>query len=1111
MGSIHLTEWGEKARATLGQVLTRLKAGDPLAPVTVVTPNFYSGLALRRVAAGLKLGSGESRGIANVSFTTFSRLAADLGAPALIEKGLRQITPERASEAVRTALSRAIPSDDPLSALVSNPSTEQAFSRVIGELEQVPEELLDSLVDSGNPLAGWSVAVLREYKELTDRYYGSADVATAAANAIRERPERLGAVGHVVLHCPIRVKTHEWQLISVLAPQLDVILAFTGEESSDTATTALRNALGELGLAYAETAPLVASPDAATGHATQIMTAPDSEEEVRMVMREIVRAADRGERLYRKAVVYAIDDPYGQLIADLFSGAEIPFSGAVAETLYQSAPGRVLAGGLRLAQHDYDRGDLISWINSGPVADAKGGRRILARQWDHTSRNAGVIRGSTEWVERLDALIARRTLELEDELSDSKRLVWTIEIETATAMKEFICDYAAMNSIFASGNVATWSEFAVAAMELLDRYTGGDKTRAQWMGGDDGVHARAYDQIREALESLALLADLREQVPSDLFIQAVHDHLGAPAPHERRFGDGVFVGRIADAVAADFESIYVLGGREGVMPARRRENPLISDAERVAATAEMPPWPLLLPTRNEQEAQARTEFVAAMRSASRDRVLCHPVGDIRTGRLLTPARWVIEEAQALAREHDEDRRVTAEDLTGLDPVGPWHVRSVSLAAELGSSDFTAAAADEYELHRLMATAGMGPQTLGAPQVEADPDLWRGMATQLALRDENASEYCGLVGADPQFAPNPDYPVSPTALETWAKCPYRYMLEKVLRLTVVEKPEAIEDISALDRGSMIHSILDKFHTEFRGRTAGKPWTAKDRKRLHAIANSEFKEWEARGVTGRTPLWEITKSRTHRLLAQFLDADSRLRAEFSTSTVESERSFGFPDATSLPPLELSAGGVTITVRGRIDRVDESSDATVAMIIDYKTGSPSEETKALHRIELSKDTVLPDLNDLAVTQGGNRAGHRSGTVLGDPVGGGKLLQLPIYALGSGTSAKNILVLYWHFDSRENTSTCYGYVLSPDALERLNEAVEIVMGGITGGVFPQNPGLSYKGARKQTPAADRGPNCAYCEFDTICPVDRSAIAGRKTTAPEFAQYWSLAGVLDD
>lgn len=1099
MGSIHLTEWGENARAALGQVIARLKADDPLAPVTVVTPNFYSGLALRRVAAGLELRNGDSRGIANVSFTTLPRLAADLGAPALIEKGLRQITPERAAEAVRAALSRAIPSKDPLSPLVSNPSTEQAFSRVIAELEQVPEELIEALLESEKPLAGWSVAVLREYKKLTAGYYGSAEVAAAGAAVIKDNPDRLDAIGDVVLHCPIRVRVHEWQLIEALAPRLDAILAFTGEESPDTTSANLKTVLGELGLACTETE----LPTTAPGHATQILTAPDPEEEVRMVMREMVRSAERGERLYRKAVVYAVDDPYAQLITDLFNEAGIPFSGAVAETLSQSAPGRVLAGGLRLAQHDYDRGDLISWFSSGPVSDAKGSQRILARRWDHTSRNAGVIRGADEWADRLDALIARRTLEVEDEVNDARRRAKEIEIESARELKAFMADFASMSAIFAGGNVATWKEFSAAATELLNRYTGGDRTRSRWQGGDEGVHVRAYEQIRDSLESLASLADLRERVSSDVFVQATCDLLGAPAPHERRFGDGAFVGRIADAVAADFESIYVLGGREGVMPARRGENPLISDAERISAISEMPPWPKLLVTRSDQEAQARAEFVAAMRSASRDRVLCHPVGDLRTGQLLTPARWVIEEAQALARKRGDERRVTAEDLTGLDPAGPWHVRSVSLAADLGSSDFTPAAADEYELHRIMSTAGIGPLTLSAPQIESDPDLWRGMAAQVALRDETASVFSGQVGANPQFAPSQEHPVSPTALEAWAKCPYSYMLGKVLRLTVVEKPEAIEDISPLDRGSMIHSILDQFHTEFRGHKAGKPWTVKERRKLHSIANAEFAEWEARGVTGRALLWDITKSRTHRLLDQFIEADSRLREEYGTSTAESERSFGFPEATSLPPLELSAGGVTITIRGRIDRVDETSDSKLAIVIDYKTGSLSQETKELHRFELSKDTALPSLDELAAPQGGQRSGHKSGTVLGDPVGGGKLLQLPIYALGSGTSAKNILVLYWHFDRGANTSTCYGYVLSPDALSRLNDAVKTIMAGITSGTFPMNPGI--------TATSLGNSNCDYCDFGTICPVDRSEIADRKTVAPEFAQYWSLAGVLDE
>lgn len=1103
MGSIHLTEWGEKARATLGQVIARLKADDPLAPVTVVTPNFYSGLALRRVAAGLELRNGDSRGIANVSFTTLPRLAADLGAPALIERGLRQITPERAAEAVRAALSRAIPSKDPLSALVSNPSTEQAFSRVIGELEHAPEEILEALVDSGKALASLSVRVLREYKKLTERYYGSADVAMAAANQVRKRPEKLNAVGDIVLYCPIRLKAHEWQLISAFVPRLDAILALTGEEAPDAATTALGDALTDLGLSYAETpqAPKLASTP--VRHATQIITAPDAEEEVRAVMRKIVRAAEGGEHLYRKAVVYTVDDPYAQLIVDLFTEAAIPFSGAVAETLFQSVPGRILVGGLRFALHDCDRAKLISWIASGPVFDVNSTRSIPARQWDHISRKAKVIRGSAEWAERLDALIASRNFELESEMSESKRIAQTIEIENASAMKNFILNFAATYSIFVGGNLATWSEFAAKAIDLLDRYTGGTEARSHWEGGEKGAQVRAYDKIKESLESLATLADLREQISSDTFVQAVHGCLSAPAPHERKFGDGVFVGRIADAVAADFESIYVLGGYEGNMPARRRDNPLISEAERTFATAKAPPWPLLLPTQSDQEAQARTEFLAAMFSASRDRVLCHPVGDIRTGKPVIPARWVVEEAQALAYEHDSGRRVTAEDLTGLAPIGPWHARVVSLAAELISSDFTPAAADEYELHRLMAAAGTGPQVLNTPEIGSDPDLRRSISSQLALRDKTASEYCGLVGANPQFAPSLDYPVSTTALETWAKCPYKYMLEKILRLTVIEKPEAIEDIAPSDRGLMIHSILDKFHSEHRNQPAGKPWTEKDRERLRELANSEFKLWEERGLTGRAALWEMTKSRTLRLLDQFLNADSRLRAKFETCTVKSEQLFGFSQDESLPALRLSPDGVMIAIRGKIDRVDESPDGNIALIIDYKTGKVKEEVAKLHRIKLSTGEELPDLDLLSVAQGGKRAGYRGGTPLGDPVGGGKLLQLPLYALGSGTNAKNILVLYWHFDSTTYSSTCYGYVMSPEARSRLDEVLGTIISGITSGTFPMNPGI--------TETSKKNSNCNYCNFDAICPGDRAGIANRKSVAPEYAKYWTLVGMLDE
>ena len=49
---VYLKPYGKPARERLQALVAEAKAGNPFAPVTVVPPNTYSGIGLRRVLAG---------------------------------------------------------------------------------------------------------------------------------------------------------------------------------------------------------------------------------------------------------------------------------------------------------------------------------------------------------------------------------------------------------------------------------------------------------------------------------------------------------------------------------------------------------------------------------------------------------------------------------------------------------------------------------------------------------------------------------------------------------------------------------------------------------------------------------------------------------------------------------------------------------------------------------------------------------------------------------------------------------------------------------------------------------------------------------------------------
>ena len=89
---------GPHARRWLDDQIAELKAGDPLAPVTVVVASNHIGLATRRSLA--------RTGYANVRFGVLGRLVEPLGAPALAAAGWSPLTAPAEEAAVVQAVRR---------------------------------------------------------------------------------------------------------------------------------------------------------------------------------------------------------------------------------------------------------------------------------------------------------------------------------------------------------------------------------------------------------------------------------------------------------------------------------------------------------------------------------------------------------------------------------------------------------------------------------------------------------------------------------------------------------------------------------------------------------------------------------------------------------------------------------------------------------------------------------------------------------------------------------------------------------------------------------------------------------------------------------------------
>src|ERR1700727_644471 len=105
---IRWVRYGRPAAEELRASICLAKGGEPLAPVTIVVPSNYVGVASRRLLAAGTLGAVCDRGsgVAAVSFITVCRLAELLGSTQLASQGRRPVSTPVLAAALRGALTR---------------------------------------------------------------------------------------------------------------------------------------------------------------------------------------------------------------------------------------------------------------------------------------------------------------------------------------------------------------------------------------------------------------------------------------------------------------------------------------------------------------------------------------------------------------------------------------------------------------------------------------------------------------------------------------------------------------------------------------------------------------------------------------------------------------------------------------------------------------------------------------------------------------------------------------------------------------------------------------------------------------------------------------------
>jgi ATP-dependent helicase/nuclease subunit B len=1038
--------YGPEASRALHAAVVAAKAGDPLAPVTVVVPTNYVGVAARRLLGSGALGrvTEGGEGVAGVTFLTVYRLAELLGAARLAAAHRRPVSTPVLAAAVRAVLADAPGRFRPVA---EHPATEAALVAAHRELSMLDDTALDALARTGARAADVVRISRRVRSSLAGEWYDERDLMDGAALEVAAGVPLLADLGAIVVHLPQELSTPGAALLRTVATRVPVTIV-AGTSGDVRADASVRAALARLDLALPN-----GKGRAPTGVTTRVVSASDPDDEVRALVRLVVDAVREGVPLERIAVLYGAPDPYARLVHEQLQAAGIPHNGAAVRTLADSALGRGLLGLLALPDRDFQRHDVMRLLATTPVY--RQGRDVPSASWERISRTAEIVRGPDEWQRRLEryASIVEHELEAERAVTDRDPRPHRYErrFADARALQDFV---ATLVRDLRVDPAASWRDLAGWAERLVRDHLAPEIRRASWPEPEQ----QAGEKIDAALMRLAGLDAIEASPGVDVFRRTLELELEADLGRVGRFGDGLLMGHVALGLGLDLDRVFVCGLAEGLFPTRVHDDSLLPDADRRATDG-------ALPLRAARVDDDHRRLLASLASASGARVLLFPRGDLRRTTERVPSRFL---AECVAGNTDgvEPERLP-EDLGELH--ADWYTPVPSFAAGLARVEFPATE-QEHRLRTLLDHARDGGDVEQHELARVDGALARGVETVVARRGRAFTRFDGnLAGHAVPEITDDGVVVSATRLQAYAYNPHDYLLEYVLRVEIPELPEERYEVTPMDRGSLVHETLDGFLAEVLARPGGAPssdvaWTEADRELLHELAESRMAVYEAHGRTGRRLFWHRDRRRILAELDRFLEVDSGVRAEWDMRPIATELRFGFADGA--PPVDLPlSDGRALRFRGAADRIDVTGSGAL-WIVDYKTGNPN-------RYRVPAD---------------------------DPTAAGTMLQLPVYAHAArasfGTPDTPVGAAYWLVSTRGRFEL--EELELDDAVDaRVDVVLRSIADGIGTGVFP---------CRVDPPSSWGRYWRSYTDPDARGTRDRYREWLRKREAPELRGYVALA-----
>ena len=360
-----------------------------------------------------------------------------------------------------------------------------------------------------------------------------------------------------------------------------------------------------------------------------------------------------------------------------------------------------------------------------------------------------------------------------------------------------------------------------------------------------------------------------------------------------------------------FEYVYFVGLHENSFPIRYREDPILLDHERKNINQLSGAGTLI--TSREKNIRTNDILPMTIACARKGWTGYFPSIDLVTGDELFASFHLIDIVKKMTGKDTLSREDYQDSLKQIQI--PWVLNSAYTAMDYF---------DWSVCHLMNESDGFIKHILSNHESAknhfvADRFIWS--------REPN--EFTGFLNIDGRKGQSDQPYFSATELEKFMKCPYRWFVERHLKVWELEEPETLEKPDALIKGSILHDTIDAYTKKIGD-------GPHDRNQLNQTMNLVIQTYlDASGDIHPIYIDQL-KTDLSDMFDSFLEHEKEYM-KHGRKQIYSEFAFGTTHKKNdiETPAILDIGKRTFHFTGAIDRIDLNKDE--AIILDYKGAAP------------------------------------------------------------------------------------------------------------------------------------------------------------------------------